>query len=84
MHQTRIDAALSDVETIRIPVERTFANFQEFWDIAFLAPPVGAVLSPLGPEITHQVKAMTQEFLGVDEKEHVTINGFANAVKGNL
>ncbi len=84
LHQTWIDAGLTNVETMRIPVERTFANFQEFWDIAFLAPPVGAALSPLGPEITHQVKAMTQEFLGVDEKELVTIHGFANAVKGNL
>ena len=80
--ETWNDAGLTNVEVKRISVDRTFTNFTEFWDIALLAPPVGSALSPLDPDVGHHVRRMTQEFLGVDDTEPVTIHGFANAIKG--
>ncbi|MEC9088827.1 MAG: SAM-dependent methyltransferase, partial [Actinomycetota bacterium] len=80
--ETWNDAGLTNVEVKRISVDRTFTNFTEFWDIALLAPPVGSAFSPLDPDVGRDVRRMTQEFLGVDDTEPVTIHGFANAIKG--
>tara|TARA_Y100001970_G_scaffold53331_1_gene67557 strand:- start:1045 stop:1821 length:777 start_codon:yes stop_codon:yes gene_type:complete len=75
-------AGLDGVETKRIAVHRTFDNFQQFWDITTLSPSIGPIVKSRS-DITNQIKLMTQESLGVDDTEPVTIQGFANAIKGN-
>tara|TARA_Y100000766_G_scaffold284914_1_gene305374 strand:+ start:1933 stop:2712 length:780 start_codon:yes stop_codon:yes gene_type:complete len=82
LKETWINAGLSDVETKQIAVHRTFDNFQQFWDITTLSPSIGPVLVKSQAGVSDRVKLMTQEALEVDDSEPVTINGFANAVKG--
>ena len=77
-----VKAGLEGVETKRIAVQRTFENFQQFWDITTLSPSIGPIVKSR-TDITDQIKRMTQEFLGVGDTEPVTIHGFANAVKGH-
>ena len=81
LEETWIEAGLESVETIQISVRRTFDNFQQFWDITTLSPSIGPIVKAQ-PDISDRVKLMTQEALEVNDTEPVTINGFANAVKG--
>jgi len=82
LEETWVEAGLESVETKRISVHRTFDNFQQFWDITTLSPSIGPTVKSR-PDISDRVKLMTQEALEVNDTEPVTINGFANAVKGN-
>ena len=82
LEETWVEAGLNNVETKQISVQRTFDNFQQFWDITTLSPSIGPTVKSQ-PDITKQVKLMTQEALEVDDIEPVTITGFANAIKGN-
>lgn len=82
LEETWLQAGLNEVEVTKISVDRTFENFEEFWDISYLSPPIGAVLSQLPAGVGQQVKKMTQDALAVDDTQPVTINGFANAIKG--
>ena len=77
-----VKAGLDDVETKRIAVQRTFDNFQQFWDITTLSPSIGPIVKSRS-DITNRIKLMTQESLEVGDSEPVTIQGFANAIKGN-
>ena len=77
-----VKAGLRDVETKRIAVQRTFDNFQQFWDITTLSPSIGPIVKSRS-DITDRIKLMTQESLEVGDSEPVTIQGFANAIKGN-
>ena len=82
LNETWIEAGLGNVETKQISVDRTFDNFQQFWDITTLSPTIGPVLSACPADVSSRVKQMTQDALGVNDDQAVTINGFANAIKG--
>ena len=82
LEETWLEADLNEVEVTKISVDRTFENFEQFWAISYLSPPIGAVLSQLPAGVGQQVKKMTQEALAVDDNQPVIINGFANAIKG--
>ena len=82
LESTWREAGLKEVEVKQISVDRTFENFDEFWDLTHNSPSVGPVLSKLPADVGHQVKKMAQDALGVDDSQAVTINAFANAVKG--
>ena len=82
LEETWVEAGLKNVEPKQISVQRTFDNFQQFWDITTLSPSIGPTVKS-HPDITKRVKLMTQEALGVDDTEPVTVTGFANAIKGN-
>jgi len=84
LESTWREAGLKEVEVKQISVDRTFANFEEFWDLTHNSPSVGPVLSKLPADVGHQVKKMAQDALGVDDSQTVTINAFANAVKGTV
>ena len=81
LEETWVEAGIESVETKQISVHRTFDNFQQFWDITTLSPSIGPIVKSR-PDISDRVKLMTQEALEVNDTEPVTINGFANAVKG--
>ena len=56
--------------------------------ITGISPPgsanVNPVLNQLSPDMTARVKKMTHDSLEVGHDESVTINAFANAVKGSV
>ena len=82
LESTWLEAGLKEVEVKQISVNLTFENFEQFWDITTSSPSIGPVVSKLPADVGHQVKTMTQDALGVDDSQTVTIHAFANAVKG--
>ena len=82
LESTWLEAGLQEVEVKQISVNRNFENFEQFWNLSHNSPSVGPLLSKLPADVGHQVKQMTQDALGVDDNQTVTINAFANAAKG--
>ena len=84
LESTWLEAGLQEVEVKQISVNRNFENFEQFWNLSHNSPSVGPLSSKLPADVGHQVKKMTQDALGVDDNQTVTINAFANAVKGTV
>jgi ubiquinone/menaquinone biosynthesis C-methylase UbiE len=84
LHDLWTKAGLEDVETREIRVERTFADFDEFWEINLLGPSVSAAAAKMSPGDIEQLKAVVRKRLPADSAGRVTYSGFANAVKGRV
>jgi SAM-dependent methyltransferase len=78
------DAGMTEVETHRIDVQRTFSSFEDVWESAMLAPTMGPALASLSPDDRAQVKARVRESLPEDSAGRVTYGAWANAVKGRV
>jgi SAM-dependent methyltransferase len=78
------EAGLCDIETQEIAVERTFADFDEYWTIVLGAPSVGPTLRAMSPERAEALKARLRERLGVDVRAPIVCGARANAVKGRV
>ncbi|MBS0529306.1 MAG: class I SAM-dependent methyltransferase [Proteobacteria bacterium] len=78
------DAGMTEVETHRIKVQRTFSSFEDVWESATLAPTMGPALASLAPDDLAQVKARVRESLPEDSAGRVTYGAWANAVKGRV
>lgn len=77
-------AGLQAIETREITVQRTFANFDEFWTKSIGTGGSRAMASMLTPETLEQVKQRVKAKLPVDEHGRVTTGARANAVKGRV
>lgn len=82
MHAMWTDAGLVDVETRQITVERTFADFEEFWTVAQLGTSSRAVMSTMAPQKLEELKARTAARLPAAADGRVTTSARANAIKG--
>lgn len=78
------DAGLEAVETRVIPVQRTFADFEEYWAILRGGPSLGPTLAKLPPEDLELLKSRLQARLPADSAGRVTYGAVANAVKGRV
>ena len=85
MRQLWMGAGLIEVETRQITVSRTFANFEEFWQIT-LSGSAGLrpTLATMSPAAADQLKARVRERLHVDAGGPVTYESRANAIKGRV
>jgi hypothetical protein len=77
-------AKLDTVETREITVERTFADFNDFWATALMGPSVGPQLRGLAPEAAVPLKERMRALLPVDAAGRITYGARANAVKGRV
>jgi ubiquinone/menaquinone biosynthesis C-methylase UbiE len=77
-------AGLDAVETREITVQRTFADFDEFWTTNLGAPSVGPTVAAMAPGAAERLKARVRARLLADEAGHITYTGRANAVKGRV
>jgi SAM-dependent methyltransferase len=77
-------AGLRDIETVEIEVQRTFADFDDYWATVQRGPSVVSVLSTLSPSEIDRLKAGLRERLGVQGDESFTCAARANAVKGRV
>jgi SAM-dependent methyltransferase len=77
-------AGLEAVETREIRVERTFADFDDFWTTIFMGPSVGPQLAGMAPGDTALVKARMRALLPADATGRITYGARANAVKGRV
>ena len=78
-------AGLEAVETREITVERTFSNFEEFWQITVLgAPSLRPTMTAMSPTDTELFKTRVRARLPSDAAGRITYESRANAVKGRI
>ena len=82
LHSLWADAGLQSVETSVITVERTFANFEEFWSTNALTPSLKPGLAELPEKTIAQLQNAVRERLPVDAQGQITYSSYANAIKG--
>jgi ubiquinone/menaquinone biosynthesis C-methylase UbiE len=82
LHDLWSNAGLADIERRTITVQRTFADFDDYWTTIHMAPSVGSTLRALQSENSHQLEQVMRSVLPVDAAGHITINARANAVRG--
>lgn len=76
------DAGLTNVETREITVERTFADFDDYWMTAMKSALLGATLAAMAPEDIATLKRLVRERIAPDGAVPITGSARANAIKG--
>ena len=77
-------AGLDAVETREITVQRTFADFDDYWTTVLGGPSVGSKLAAMASEDIALLKARMRARLPADAKGRITYSARANAVKGRV
>jgi ubiquinone/menaquinone biosynthesis C-methylase UbiE len=83
LKQSFVDSGLDAIETKVIDAERTFAGFEEFWDIALLSPSVGAAIKALPAKDHEALKADVRGRLKAGNGT-LTATATANAIKARV
>ena len=77
-------AGLEAVETTAITVERTFASFDDFWEISQLGSSTAAAIATMSRSDAEMLKNRVRARLPADAAGRVTHSARANAVKGRM
>jgi SAM-dependent methyltransferase len=77
-------AGLEAVETGEITVQRTFADFDDYWTTILGGPSVKAKLAAMAPHDVALLKSRMSERLPADSAGRITYSARANAVKGRV
>jgi SAM-dependent methyltransferase len=77
-------AGLEAVETREIAVQRTFADFDDYWTTILGGASVGPKLAAMGSEDLALLKARMRACLPADATGRITYGARANAVKGRV
>jgi len=74
----------AEVETRAITVERRFADFEDYWATAVLAPNLAPALAKMPPAMVEQIKTGARASLSPQASGAIIASARANAVKGRL
>jgi ubiquinone/menaquinone biosynthesis C-methylase UbiE len=77
-------AGLEAVETRVIEVERTYADFDDFWTTVFKGPSVGPALAAMAPDALALFMDKVRRRLPTDSKGQITYSARANAIQGRV
>ena len=77
-------AGLEAVETREIIVQRTFADFDDFWTTSLLAPTVAATVAAMAPHDVELLKTRVRTRLPANAAGRITYSARANAIKGRV
>ncbi|MFO1504013.1 MAG: methyltransferase domain-containing protein [Steroidobacteraceae bacterium] len=77
-------AGLIDVDTRAISVERTYASFDEYWNIQLAFPSVGTILRDLPASESAALRQRLQQRFPADSRGQITYRSTANAVRGRV
>jgi hypothetical protein len=77
-------AQIEATELCEITVQRTFANFEEFWATTTLAASLQPTLATMAAGATKQLKTRVQLRLPADATGKVVYPARANAIKGRV
>jgi SAM-dependent methyltransferase len=78
------NAGLENIETREITVQRSFADFEEFWTTTAAAETITPVLAKMSPADVERVKARVRAKLSADTAGRITYESRANAIKGHV
>jgi len=84
MHELWHAAGLEAVETREITVQRTFADFDAYWNIVLGGPSVRSSLAAMAAEDVERLKARMRERLKAGADGRIHYGARANAVKGRV
>jgi len=77
-------AGLRDLETRQIEVERSFADFEQFWSIILKGSSIGAATAAMAPADLAALKTRVRARLPADATGRITYSARANAIKGRV
>jgi ubiquinone/menaquinone biosynthesis C-methylase UbiE len=77
-------AGLEAVETREIAVQRTFADFDDFWTTNLKGPSVAPTIAAMNSADVESLKARVRACLPADAAGRITCDARANAIKGRL
>ena len=75
-------AGLEAVETREITVQRTFADFDDFWTTKMKAPTLGPAVAAMAPGDVETLKDRVRGRLPADTEGRITYDARAHAIKG--
>lgn len=78
------DAGLEAVETREITVQRSFADFDDFWATSTAMGSIRPTLGTLQPGDLEQLKAQVSARLPADAEGRITYGARANAIRGRV
>jgi SAM-dependent methyltransferase len=84
MRNLWIGAGIDSVETREINVQRTFADFEDYWTTVLGGASVGPQLAAMAAEELALLKARMRAHLTADANGRITYGARANAVKGRV
>ena len=84
MRDLWITAGVDAVETREITVQRTFADFDDYWATVLGGPSVSARLKAMASDDTELLKARMRARLPADATGRITYSARANAIKGRV
>jgi ubiquinone/menaquinone biosynthesis C-methylase UbiE len=84
MQQLWQDAGLADIASRTITVERTFADFDEYWAIVQGGPSLSRTLAALSPQDSSLLQSRMRKRLTPDAIGRVTYSARANAISGRM
>ena len=84
MRNLWMGAGLEAIETQQITVQRTFADFDDYWTTILGGPSVGPKLAAMVSEDVALLKARMRARLPIDSAGRITYGARANAVKGRV
>jgi SAM-dependent methyltransferase len=75
-------AGLIEIEDREITVQRTFPNFDEYWEISMSGASVGKIVAEMPARDAAMLKARVQRRLSTDAAGRIIGSARANAIKG--
>ena len=82
LRQLWTDAGLEGVETREITVQRSFADFDEFWTINLKSPSIGPIVVAMSAAELQRFREGVRARVPADSSGRITRTARANAVKG--
>lgn len=77
-------AGLQSIATRAITVQRTYADFDDYWQTVLGGPSVAGRLAAMPPDTIARLKARLGERLSKDSSGRISCSARANAVKGHV
>lgn len=79
-----VGAGLEKIQMREMVVERTYANFEDFWATTLTMPNIGPPIAALASADAERLKANVQQRLPPDSVGRVTYSALANAIIGQV
>jgi len=76
------EAGLKSIESKQINVERSFVDFEEFWNVTTSSPAVSVVFDDLEPDLVMEIWSSVKNELQPDASGKIICEAHANAIKG--
>ena len=82
LHDLWSAAGIEAIETREITVQRTFADFEDFWRTSMKSPSLGPTIAAMAPADVESLRRGVRARLPEDKDGRITYSARANAIKG--